>query len=252
MDGGQTLHNSFEIKQAGDSSLLVQFRDEISPEINAAVRRLDYAFNKMNIPGIIETVPAYCSLLIIFDPLALDIEVLRQTIVDIGKSFNFSALPQPIVTTIPVCYGGSFGPDLDFVCQYTHLTKEEVIALHSERNYLIYMLGFLPGFPYLGGIDKRLTVPRLDTPRISVHSGSVGIANNQTGIYPVESPGGWRIIGRTPLNVYDPFRKPPVLFDAGNYLRFKPINAQEYESIRKQVEAGTYKLETQDVKGRAV
>lgn len=248
MDGGKTLHNSFKITKAGDSALLVQFRDEISPEINTEVRCLDYALNKMNIKGIVETVPAYCSLLIIFDPLALDVELLKRNITDIAKNFKLSALPQPTVITIPVCYGDSFGPDLDFVCQYTHLAKEEVIALHSERNYLIYMLGFLPGFPYLGGIDKRLAVPRLDTPRISVRSGSVGIANNQTGIYPVESPGGWRIIGRTPLNIYDPLRNPPVLFDAGNYLRFKPITHQEYETISKQVEKGTYKVKTEEMK----
>ena len=135
-----------------------------------------------------------------------------------------------LVVEIPVFYGGSYGEDLKDVAAHAGLTEEEVIKLHSSVDYNIYMLGFLPGFPYLGGLDPKLFTPRLDNPRTKIPEGSVGIGGEQTGIYPLESPGGWRLIGRTPLKLYDPDREQPFLYQAGDYIRFVPITAEEYEA----------------------
>ena len=141
---------------------------------------------------------------------------------------------------IPVCYGGEYGPDLENIAANAGLTPEEVIQIHSSRDYLIYMLGFLPGFAYLGGLDERIHTPRLANPRIRIRAGSVGIGGSQTGIYPLDSPGGWQLLGLTPINPYDPQREIPILYEAGDYIRFVPITGEEYREIRAQVEAGTY------------
>ena len=153
------------------------------------------------------------------------------------------------VVKIPVCYGGDFGPDLGDVAEHAGMSAEEVIAIHSGHDYLIDMLGFLPGFAYLGGLDERLHTPRLATPRTRIEPGAVGIGGAQTGIYPLASPGGWRIIGRTLVRPYDPDRESPILYAAGDYLRFVPITPQEFSLIETQVESGTYECEI--VKGRA-
>lgn len=234
----------FCIKPAGDSALLVQLGNKISPELNAKVRALNVALQHNPIEGVIETVPAYCSLLVCFDPLKLEPATLEKYLERAMESTCEGNISQATVTVIPVCYGGDLGPDLEFVSAYCKLAPEEVIALHSAPNYLIYMLGFTPGFPYLGGMDPRIATPRLENPRIKIPAGSVGIAGEQTGIYPVDSPGGWRIIGRTPVNIYDPFRTPPVLFSAGNYIRFQPITAEQYKTIKEQAKIGAYKVRT--------
>jgi len=132
------------------------------------------------------------------------------------------------------------GPDLEFVAAHNHKTPEEVVRIHTSGEYLIYMLGFIAGFPYLGGMSREIAAPRLKSPRVKIEGGSVGIAGEQTGIYPVASPGGWQLIGRTPLKLYDAEREKPVLLEAGQYIKFRAVDEAEYEAIEKQVEAGTY------------
>ena len=147
---------------------------------------------------------------------------------------------EKLITEIPVCYGGVFGPDIENVAKLAGLTVEEVIKIHSQEDYLIYMLGFLPGFTYLGGLDERIHTPRLANPRIKIPAGSVGIGGSQTGIYPLDSPGGWQLIGKTPVKTYDPLREPPILFEAGQYIRFVPVTEDEYYKIEDKISKGQY------------
>jgi len=216
---------------AGDLGLLVEFGDKIDPEINQEIRKVFLALEKTGVNGIMEVVSTYRSILIFYDPSKTSFDQLQQEILSIEKRFGEVIVPPPETIEIPVLYGGEFGPDLNFVAQHNGLTPEEVIEIHTSGTYLIYMLGFTPGFPFLGGLSERLFTPRLKTPRAVVPAGSVGIANNQTGIYPIDSPGGWQLIGRTPIKLYNPSHENPILLMAGNYLKFKRITEAEYREI---------------------
>lgn len=230
---------------AGDKALVVEFGNEITPEINIHIRSFAAILNDKRIPGVREVVPTYRSVLVCFDPLEIDPEELEKRLVQLLGNLGRLKPPKPFVTIIPVCYGGEYGPDLSSVCKHTGLSEKELIRIHTGTDYLIYMLGFTPGFPYLGGMDRRIATPRLKTPRTKIPAGSVGIADKQTGIYPIDSPGGWQLIGRTPLKLYDPFRDPPVLLSAGNYVRFKAITPAEYEKIAAQVAVGSYQVQVE-------
>lgn len=232
---------------AGDSALVVEFGNEIDPEINARVRSLTAALEAESLAGLIELVPTYRSVLLHFDPLIIKPEALEQHLQGLIANLGKLELPAPDVTFVPVCYGGEYGPDLEHVSRHTKLSIEEVIRLHTSTNYLIYMLGFTPGFTYLGGMDERLETPRLKTPRTHIPAGATGIAAKQTGIYPIDSPGGWQLIGRTPLKLYDPYSDPPVLLKAGNYVRFEAVSEEEYQEIKGQVEAGSYEVKREEL-----
>ena len=143
-------------------------------------------------------------------------------------------------------YGGEYGPDLAHVAEHNGLTAGEVVQIHSSTDYLVYMMGFTPGFPYLGGMAESIATPRLQTPRPLIPAGSVGIAEQQTGVYPIESPGGWQLVGRTPVQLFDPQREPPAVVAAGDFIRFVPITETTYDVIRMQVQAGSYDPATQD------
>lgn len=158
-------------------------------------------------------------------------------------------LPPAQVMELPVYYGGDVGPDLSFVAKYNDLKEEEVIRIHTENSYLIYMMGFSPGFPYLGGMSEKIATPRLKEPRFKTPAGSVGIAGSQTGVYSMETPGGWQIIGRTPVKLYDPSRETPILLKAGNYIRFVPITKEEFHEIEQQVKDGSYETKTAPYQG---
>lgn len=238
------MYKEARILPAGDRALVVEFGNEISPKINKAVRALTEALKAKPVKGVAEVVPTYRSLLVHFDPLVVAPEELDKRLASLVNNLGEFTLSAPEVTIVPVLYGGEFGPDLPFVCKHTGLIPEEVIRIHTGTDYLIYMLGFTPGFPYLGGMDKRIATPRLQTPRTKIPAGSVGIAGEQTGIYPIDSPGGWQLIGRTPLKLYDPFRDPPVLLAAGNYVRFQAVTPSQYEEIAARVAAGTYRVQT--------
>ena len=224
----------------GDRAIFVEFGDAIDPEINRRVRHLMLSLHRERVRGIVETVPTYRSLLVYFEPRQIDGSRLRETLRLLAQQTGEDALPRPRLIEVPTVYGSEYGPDLEFVAQHGSLSAPEVIRTHTGAPYLVYMIGFLPGFPYLGGMSPRIATPRLATPRAKVPAGSVGIAGSQTGIYPAESPGGWRLIGRTPLKLFDPGREPPALFQAGDYLSFISITPQEYDSTREAVQQGTY------------
>ena len=213
----------------GDRGLLLEFGDEISPEVNEKVRRMALAIQGEKIEGITETVPTYRSLLIIYDPLIRPIGELRERLEGLDEGFGRFSFPESKLTRIPAVYGGSSGPDLEGVAEYLRISPDEVVRLHCSKSYLIYMIGFMPGFPYMGELPEALVTPRLKTPRLLVPSGSVAIAQRQTGIYPMESPGGWQIIGRTPVKLFDPEEDPPSLLRMGDLVRFYPITEKEFQ-----------------------
>jgi KipI family sensor histidine kinase inhibitor len=226
----------------GDNAIFVELGDSIAPEVNQRVRNLKLALEKAGVAGVVESVPAYRSLLVYFNPLKVDVSKIRQTVSHLLQSTTVAELPKPRLIEIPTVYGGEFGPDLELVARHNNLSPAEVVRIHGSARYLIYMLGFMPGFPYLGGMSPEIATPRKTTPRLKIPAGSVGIAGNQTGIYPAESPGGWQIIGRTPLELFHPDQEPPSILQAGDYLSFVSITAEEFAGIKEAVRNGTYRL----------
>lgn len=225
---------------SGDCAVCVEFGNEISPEINRKIRAFKIAVEKENIEGIVETVPTYRSLLVVYDPAVIRFKELTDKFEAIMGTMDSIPIPPPSVIEIPVLYGGDMGPDLENVAAHNHKTPEEVIRIHTSGEYLIYMLGFIAGFPYLGGMSREIATPRLTSPRVKIEGGSVGIAGEQTGVYPVASPGGWQLIGRTPLKLYDADREKPVLLEAGQYIKFRSVTEEEYREIERQVNENTY------------
>ena len=216
---------------AGDRGLLVEFGTSIDPEINQKVRQIFLSLENTPIDGVTEIIPTYRSILIFYDPFRSDPERLKKEILDRENKLGSWEIPPTETIEIQVAYGNDFGPDLEFVAQHNNLTPEEVIQIHTSGTYLIYMLGFTPGYPFLGGLSEKIFTPRLENPRLVVPAGSVAIANNQTGIYPIDSPGGWQLIGRTPIKLYDPTGSRPILLKAGNYVSFKRISREEFHEI---------------------
>lgn len=204
----------------GDSVILVRLGDEIDFSVNQCVHALANLIEASSIQGVIETVPAYATLLVHYDPLAVSFAQVRDFLRGKLSQAEGSAARNPKRIVVPVRYGGEFGPDLESVARHLHLQVEDVIRLHSGRTYTVFMMGFTPGFPYMGKLDNALVVPRLATPRTRVPAGTVAIAGSQTGIYPVASPGGWQLIGWTPLQLFDPNSDAPFLFAPGDEVKF--------------------------------
>jgi len=222
------MHSEPRFLLAGDAALVVELGNKIDEEINRRVRSLAAALEENPVPGLAEVVPTYRSLLVHYDPLRLshrDLVDLIRPILEKGEEYP---LPEPRIVEIPTLYGGEFGPDLPFVAEHNGLSIDEVVRFHSGTVYPVYMLGFSPGFAYLGGLPEEIATPRLPTPRTLVPAGSVALAGRQTGVYPIATPGGWRLIGRTPLQLFDPQRDPPTLLRAGDRVRFVPISEEEY------------------------
>ena len=209
-----------KIVPLGDSAVLVQLGDEIDITINEQVHALTALINISPLVGVIETVPAYSTLLVHYDPLQLTESKLHEWFRGKLNQIENVNLRKPRQLQIPVRYGGEHGVDLQFVADYHHLRVDDVIRIHSEKTYIVYMMGFTPGFPYMGKLNEAIVTPRLETPRTHVPAGTVAIAGSQTGIYPIDSPGGWRLIGQTSLRLFDPESQTPFLFSPGDEVKF--------------------------------
>ena len=229
-----------QIKITGDTSVAVVFGNEISIDINTRIRAFDEALAEEQIDGVYETVPTYCSLTVHYAPEKIRFEELKERLEALLAVSHKAQKLNTIVMEIPVVYGGEYGPDLETVAAHNGMSPEDVVRIHSGTEYLIYMLGFTPGFSYMGGMDESIATPRLKTPRVLIPAGSVGIAGKQTGIYPIDSPGGWQLIGRTPVKLYDAHRDTPILLDAGLHVKFIPIDEAEYKRIETRIEQGRY------------
>jgi inhibitor of KinA len=225
---------TLRIKPSGDRMLLVEFAEEISREVNSQVHHLAKRLEEVAIPGVIEWIPAYRSLGILYDPLQTSFQSLSSALTKLELKEIYTPAGRTEIVEIPVCYGVDLGPDLEFVARHNGLSCDEVVALHCHPEYWVCLIGFSPGFPYLGGMSSRITTPRLEEPRKQVPAGSVAIGGQQTGIYPFESPGGWRIIGRTPLKLFDVTRKNPCLLEPGDRLAFLAISRKEFEMQKSE------------------
>ena len=226
---------------AGDRAIVIELGDEISIECNRRIHSLHREILRENVPGIIDIIPTYRSILVQYDVSLVSFGELKDRLSVVEGSSDEGAEENVNVVEFPVLYGGDYGPDLQYVARNAEMEVDEVIELHSGTEYPVYMMGFTPGFPYLGGMSDKIATPRLDTPRGVIPAGSVGIAEAQTGVYPIESPGGWRLIGRTPLCLFDVTRTPPSLIEAGDRVRFVPLSGEEeYRIIEEQAGLGEY------------
>lgn len=222
---------ALQFKALGDQGIQIIFGTEISETTCLQIQAMSKLLEQQKHLPILTCVPAYTTLSVYYDAHRISYTELVHELTDLSNTVEQLKPHQPYIYEIPTTYGGEFGPDLLDVANFHRLEPEAVIQIHSENIYFIYMLGFTPGFPYLGGQLERIATPRLAEPRAKVAAGSVGLAGAQTGIYPLESPGGWRIIGRTPVQLYRPQHEQPFLLEAGHYVRFVPISAQEYSEI---------------------
>jgi inhibitor of KinA len=226
---------------SGDTALVVEFGDRIDRALNARVLRLNAAVRAACLPGVVETLPTFRSLMVHYDPLQTASAALVKSIERLLDE-GVAQCREVKRWRIPACYESQHGPDLAEVAERAGLSTGEVIRLHSETEYLVYMVGFSPGFPYMGDAPQPLALPRRTDPRVRVPAGSVAIAAGMTSVYPVESPGGWHLIGATPARLFDLSWEVPALLKAGDSVRFEPVDASDYDSIRAAVTAGSYRV----------
>ena len=231
------------IKYCGDSAVTIEFENQITLEVNHKVIALQMQLAKEEIPGLIETVPTYRSLMVHYDPCICSYEALCQNIQKAVKSLDCGITAKKNIISIPVLYGGDFGPDLDAVAAFEQTTPDEVIRRHTAHECYVYMLGFSPGNAYIGSEKRTFSVPRKPTPRLKIPKGAITIWESQTTIFPMEQPGGWNVIGNTPLNMFHPDADHPFYLKSGDWVHFRSIGKTEYEQIAKQVENGTYQPE---------
>jgi inhibitor of KinA len=233
-----------KIVPLGDSAIVVQLGDAIDLGTHKRVRQLSDYLESHPFTGMIEYVPAFTTVAIYFEGWTLlnahsdeaagedelcTFSIAAALVKKILMQLEDAAVEQARIVNIPVCYGGELGPDLEAVAAYHGLSKEEVIDIHTSADYLVYMLGFAPGFAYLGGLSERIATPRQQTPRLTIPAGTVGIAGGQTGVYPIATPGGWQLIGKTPISMFLPQQNPPTLLKAGDIVRFNPISRSEFD-----------------------
>ena len=235
-------NKSYQLLNVGENCIFVKFGQEISPVIHKKVKRLSEYLEQNPFPGYIEFVATYTGTAVNYDPWVVKKKLAKKgetSFAAVGKLLEeyvqkSELMPEtaPNVVEIPVCYGGEYGPDLAYVAEYCHLTEEEVVKIHSSGEYLCYMIGFCPGFPFLGGMDSRIATPRRQTPRLAIPARSIGIAGQQTGGYPISTPGGWQIIGRSAIEMFDASAENPTLLKAGDIVHFRSITPEEYAEMR--------------------
>jgi KipI family sensor histidine kinase inhibitor len=225
---------------SGEKCLVVEFSDSIDREANIRLQNLRRALEQRHIPGMLELVPTYGSLSIHHNPLVLSRDETIALVEEAMGDCSENESRQKRILVMPVAYGGELGPDMETVVRHTGFSEEEIIRRHTAVDCYCFMLGFTPGFGYLGGMDPALETPRLASPRTRIPAGSVGIAGKQTGAYSIDSPGGWQLIGRTPLKLFDPEAENPTLIDAGDWIRFRAIAENEYDDIVRAVAAKRY------------
>ena len=226
---------------AGDTAVIVEFDDRIDRAVSDRVLHLSALVRAANLRGVVETVPTFRSLLVHYDPLATDSANLTTAIENLLDTSRGEAQPVKL-WRIPACYAASHAPDLAEVAQRTGLSAAEVVRLHSGMRYHVYMIGFVPGYPYMGDLAERLVLPRRADPRVRVPAGSIAIATTMTAIYPLESPGGWHLIGATPIRLFDLRWRSPALFSPGDAVQFEPIAAEEFDAIRAAVAGDAYQV----------
>lgn len=241
--GSERMEGQPRILPAGDQAVLLEFGAEIDPTTNGLVHAFTQRANRHKVPGVRELVPSYCTLLVYYDPFFLSFSETVSWVRELLVSSPLRIESFFTLKEVPVVYGGQYGPDISFVAEQNKITIEEVIRSHTSQNYLVYVVGFSPGFAAMGTVPQQIQTPRLPNPRTKVAAGSVGIGGLQTGIYAVESPGGWQLIGRTPLRLFDLNRKPPSYFQAGDYVRFYSIREEEFFKISQEPEYRIQKLE---------
>jgi KipI family sensor histidine kinase inhibitor len=230
------------INLISDNSIEILFTAEISKKTNKQIRIITKEIKSALGNELIDIIPAYHNILINFDCIRSNPTNIIKKIKSIISNSKIGEKYKKEIVEIPVCYEKPYSLDIDFVCNSHNISKNDLIKKHTNPEYLVYMIGFTPGFPYLGGMDSDIATPRKKKPRTFIPSGSVGIAGSQTGIYPIESPGGWQIIGRTPYNLFDPYREPAVMIEVGQYIKFRSISKKEYNHISSQMEAKNGKV----------
>ncbi|MGH8702423.1 MAG: 5-oxoprolinase subunit PxpB [Burkholderiales bacterium] len=226
---------------SGDTAIVVEFGDRVDHDLNAQVLRLSARVRAENIPGVVETLPTLRSLLVHYDPLVTDNASVTAAIERLLRR-SHGAAPRSRLWRIPACYEGGHAPDLEDVAKHTGLAVDEVVRLHRSTRFHVYMVGFSPGFPYMGDLPESLALPRRKDPRVRVPAGSIAIATSMTAIYPVESPGGWHLIGATPVRLFDARWPRPALLSPGDRVSFEPVGAREYDEIRSAVAANSYEV----------
>lgn len=231
----------YEIRNVGEAAVLVIFGHTISPDIQRKIQSLEEYTEAHPFDGFEECVASYTGLTVYYNPWKVfetypdkrPGDTMRELISSYVHSAEMISPSAPRQVEIPVCYGGVYGPDLSYVAEFHHMTQEEVVKIHTAPEYLVYMLGFCPGFPYMGGMDRRIATPRRASPRLAIPAGSIGIAGEQTGGYPLSTPGGWQLIGRTPVDMFRPDnQEEPTLLKAGDHVRFRAVSEEEYKRIR--------------------
>jgi len=219
----------------------VELGEEISVEINTRVRALEFLIDQKGVPGVVETVPTYRALLVYYDPSIVGYEALCAQLSTLAEQATTTVMPPAREVELPCCYEGELGPDLDAAARRLELPVDELVRLHAGAEYLVYFIGFTPGLPYMTGAPERLTIPRLDTPRVKVPAGSVAIGGIQCCVYSVESPGGFWLLGRTPVRLYDPDAAEPILLKPGDRVRFRRVERREFDDVAARIAAGRFR-----------